>query len=109
MDEMAAQQRQPEKCGRCLEPLPHNAARCPGCGQPVSNTRRMVFMAVATAGALALVFLIVIMYVSVYRGGLEPAVEPPAAEPPVFAGGETSAEHQSEAPKKDEGKPASTK
>ena len=27
-----------DKCHRCLEPVPANAARCPGCGEPIHKS-----------------------------------------------------------------------
>jgi hypothetical protein len=55
-----------ESCPRCLEPIPRRVARCPHCGQPISPFRRMTTIMAGVAGILALIFISVVIYRSVY-------------------------------------------
>ena len=48
-------------CPRCLQRVPRKASRCPGCGQPIHSTRRLIF-AIGIAGVLVLVFAMLVMY-----------------------------------------------
>ena len=50
-----------DRCPRCLQTVPPRASRCPGCGQPIHSMRPLIF-AIGIAGALALVFVMLVMY-----------------------------------------------
>jgi predicted nucleic acid-binding Zn ribbon protein len=77
MDETVAQERTTtEQCVRCLEPVPLNALRCPHCGEPVSHRRRTVFKVIAVAGILAMAFMLVLMYRTVYISESQPVALP---------------------------------
>src|SRR4051794_38850605 len=62
-----------EKCARCLQPIASDSVRCTHCGQPIHNPRRLIFLMVAAAGVLAVIFMLVIMYRVVYLADLEEA------------------------------------
>jgi hypothetical protein len=72
-----------DKCSRCLQPVPVAAKRCPQCGQPISKARRLIFMSVAAAGVLALLFMLVVMYRVVYLADMQhaPTLEDDQAVP----------------------------
>ena len=50
-------------CGRCLQPLPPKATRCPGCNQPAHSTHRRLPLVFGVVGLFALAFIMLIMYV----------------------------------------------
>ena len=52
--------RSAETCARCLQPIPREARRCPNCGTPRTNSRRIVVL-LGIASLLALVFVILLM------------------------------------------------
>lgn len=110
MEQVIEQKRAVERCIRCYEPVPVNAARCPHCRQPLSNAKRFVPMIVGAAGVLALLFLLVMMYRVVYLTDLEHAKpledEQSVARDP-FANPATSASQDKPAAKSDD-KPAET-
>ncbi len=78
-------------CHRCLQPLPHKAARCPNCGERPEGTIRNLPALLATGGILALAFLVWIM-IAVFRNqqftsapsGDQNGVTQEQAKPPAF-------------------------
>ena len=96
-----------DKCARCLQLVSSKDARCPHCGQPTNNPRRLVLMGVATAGVMAILFVLVVMYRVIYLADLEQAapLEDPEAEP-AAAFVEGSATSQDVSVPKQEEKPA---
>ena len=52
-------------CPRCLQAMPPKSARCPGCGQPIQNSSRVLRLAIAIAGLIALIFAVVLVYQTV--------------------------------------------
>ena len=62
-------------CTRCLQPVPQRAARCPGCGQPLTN-RRSVPLLIGVAGIFALAFMLVLMYYAAWRADMMKADVP---------------------------------
>ncbi len=52
-------------CPRCLQPVPPKAARCPGCGQPIQTSSRVLRLIIGFAGLIALIFVIGLMYQTV--------------------------------------------
>jgi hypothetical protein len=105
MEEVVAEQTPAsDKCARCLQVVSSKAARCPHCGQPTNNPRRLVLMVVAAAGALAMLFMLVVMYRTVYLADVQNAapMEDDSAPPTAPFAEATSTSQDVPPPPKDD-------
>jgi len=110
-DEILEEVPQPvgDRCPRCLVPITVKAGRCPLCGIPVARSKRIWPVAAGVACVLALVFLFVVMYRTVYLAELERAapVDDTTTPSGQFAPPpETSAGHEPPPPAPGDAKPA---
>lgn len=97
-----------DRCPRCREAVPLKAVRCPSCGQPIHDFRRMLPFFAGVGLVLGLLLAAVVMYREVYLADLERAVPVRTEEAPAPDFGtvpDTSAEHDIQAQTQSETKP----